>query len=187
MAKAALIPCFTPEIVEKASCEFHMYCRVEGLRLNCVADFGRSVTIAQAKDEDALFFEVIQELSKNCASKYEMLHRTDNAKNWRYLRTTVVDGQWRYQENASYRYDAIEDTRKVWFEKHIGAMATVFSVQAVAGLISEYTSLLNIQFHDDHWLFDLKRMEFVEISASKERDSAGTEHPQPQEITGIKN
>ncbi|MBE7064861.1 MAG: hypothetical protein E7384_03490 [Ruminococcaceae bacterium] len=87
-----------------------------------------------------------------------------------------------YKENTDYQYDSIEDTRKVWFEKHIGAMANLFSLSAVHSLISKYTTLMNHWFADSHWKFNSDLMEFVELSFSRERDTDKIEHPQPHEI-----
>lgn len=181
-AKVKLASYFSQEIVDHASREFNMYCRIEGLSITAETDFGRRTTIAQAKDENDLFFEVIKEITKICAQKYEQIHRSENSNAWRYLRSKVVDGHWMYTENINYTYNAIEDTRKIWFEKHIEAMANIFSLQAVTSMISEYTSLMNGWFDDLHWSFNVARMEFVEISSSRKRDNNKQEHPQPNEI-----
>ena len=181
-AKVKLSSYFSREIVDTASREFNMYCRIEGLSITAETDFGRRTTIAQTKDENELFFKVIKEITKICAQKYEQIHRAENSSAWRYIRSKVVDGHWMYTENVNYKYNAIEDTRKVWFEKHICAMAIIFSIDSVGSLISEYTKLINGWFSDSHWAFNSDLMEFVEISSSKERDTDKKEHPQPHEI-----
>lgn len=181
-AKERLASYFSQEIVDAAFREFNMYCRIEGLSITAETDFGRRTTIAQAQDEADLVFKVIKEITKTCAQKYELIHRESNSNAWRYLRSKVVDGHWMYTENINYTYNAIEDTRKIWFEKHIGAMANIFSLQAVTSMISDYTSLMNRWFDDLHWSFNVDQMEFVEISFSRERDTDKQEHPQPNEI-----
>jgi len=180
--KERLASYFSQEIVDTAFREFNMYCRIEGLSITAETDFGRRTTIAQAQDEADLVFKMIKEIAKTCAQKYELIHRESNSSAWRYLRSKVVDGHWMYTENINYKYNAIEDTRKIWFEKHIGAMANIFSLQAVTSMISDYTSLMNGWFDDMHWSFNVDQMEFVEISSSRERDTDKQEHPQPNEI-----
>ncbi|MBR2476567.1 MAG: hypothetical protein IKB50_00345 [Clostridia bacterium] len=182
IAKDKLILYFSHDIVDRAFRSFNIYYRIEGLCLTVETDFGRRMTIAQAKDYNELLFNVIKELSETCAKEYELIHRENNSKKWHYLRSKVINGYWMYKENSDYKYDAIEDTRKIWFEKHIGAMATVYSIKDIDSLILKYTSLMNMSFVDSHWSFDTDLMEFIEISSSKKRDTNNQEHPQPNEI-----
>lgn len=182
LAKAQLASYFSQEIVDNAYREFNMCCRIEGLRITAETDFGRRTTIVQAKNNDELFFKITEKIAETCAQKYELIHRESNSKKWHYVRANAVNGHWMYKENADYKYDAIEDTRKVWFEKHIGAMSALFSVADAHTLIAKYTTLMNVWFSDTHWEFNSELMEFVEISSSREIDTDKKEHPQPNEM-----
>ncbi|MBE7064862.1 MAG: hypothetical protein E7384_03495 [Ruminococcaceae bacterium] len=91
-AKVELASYFSQEIVDNASQGFNMYCRIEGLRITAETDFGRRTTIAQAISTDELFFKVIEEITKMCAQKYELIHRESNSQKWRYVRANAVNG-----------------------------------------------------------------------------------------------
>ena len=173
---------FGNDVVSLSLKEFNTYNRIEGLSITAETDLGRRTAIVSVQTIDELFFEVIKEIFKSCSRKYESKNREINANNWHYRRAKVIKGHWLYSENKTYKYDAIEDTRKIAFESHIESLSLVFSSDRLISLIKEYSSLMNIWFPDIHWKFDEEHLEFVEISSSKERDSAGNEHPMPDEI-----
>ena len=175
---------FGKDIVDEALRAFNIFYRIEGFSVTVETDFGRRATIASVKNNDELFFVVIKEIFSMCSDKYEFKNRETNAKNWRYLRARVENGCWLYSENKNYKYNAIEDTRKVCFESHIASLALVFSSDMLLPVIKEYSALMNLWFSDIHWQFDEGSLQFVEISSSRSRDADGREHPMQNEILG---
>ena len=127
------------------------YYRIEGVALTVETDFGRRETIAIAFTREEMFYQIMNELLRNITIKLESISRDNEQKKWRYVRAAAVDGHWTYQENRDYCYNAIYDSRKLWFEYHIKFVAELFSISKATALISSYTKLLNSRFQD-HFL-----------------------------------
>jgi len=99
---------------------------------------------------------------------YELTHRKSDEKCWRYPRK-FIDGKLILKQRLIWKYNAIHDTRKLWFEYEINALAKVADQARLTVFVNERTGLLNLWFDQPHWEFDWEKMTFVEISDSKER------------------
>lgn len=105
----------------------------------------------QSRDPDEMAFHVMhQKILRTIGRKLEMEKRVELEKNW--------------TGNNNY------DSRKYWFEYVIGNLAKVFEGRVVEKVILQYTGYMNRWFDDEHWQFDREKMEFVEVSDSKEHD-----------------
>ena len=170
------------EIVKREWENFKRSYRIEGFFLTTETDFGDRTTLAFAITRKNMFFEIMQIFLHNIALHLEVYNRKSEECNWRYIRAKAVAGGWTYIENPNYRYDAIYDARKLYFEYHIRFTTELFSAKKAKKLIRTYSNYINKWFLDTHWKFEEGRLEFVEISSSKEIDEKGVEHPQPDEI-----
>lgn len=170
------------EIIEQEWHNFKRYYKIDGFSLIVEGDFGNRTTLANAIKKGDMFFEIINELLKNISLKLEVHNRESERLNWRYVRFNVVDDHWTYIENQNFRYNAIHDFRKLYFEYHIRFLSELFSIDRARKLVVKYSNLINKWYPDNHWTFNEEILEFVEISPSKEVDEKGKEHPQKDEI-----
>ncbi|SHO48709.1 hypothetical protein [Anaerocolumna xylanovorans] len=63
------------------------------------------------------------------------------------------------------------DYRKYWFEYEIKALSKIVDSEFLKDYINNRLHSMNWWFNPLHWGFDCKRMEFVEVSDSVERDT----------------
>lgn len=59
------------------------------------------------------------------------------------------------------------DSRKYRFEYEIIMLSKIFNKEYINKLVKEKTEYMNRWFYFDHWKFDYKKMQFIEISDSK--------------------
>ena len=159
----------------------------DGLNVMELNDRGPALTVYQATDEEDLKLWWFQHLSKDISMQWELLARKENNQKWRYLRAKVENGRWLYIEQKKYRYNAIEDTRLDWFEKHLMMLKPVFPLADWNKKVEEYIRLMNTWFKNPHWDYDRDRLCFIEISDAKEHNTDGIEEPRPGSIIRIVN
>lgn len=105
----------------------------------------------QSYDIDEMTFYVMhQKILRTIGRKLEMEKRVELEKNW----------------TGNNRYDS----RKYWFEYVLSNLISVFEGQQIKQTIAQYTDYMNRWFDDVHWKYDLEKMEFMEVSDSKEHE-----------------
>jgi len=91
------------------------------------------------------------------------------------------NGKWMYIEHNHYQFHAIHDFRLVWFETYLRLVKGGLTPAQWSEEICEYTKLLNNHYPVQHWDYDKKKKQFIEISDSK-YVSQGIEEPAPGSI-----
>lgn len=140
-------------------------------------DHGRWSCRFRAESKDDLLKWAFCAAAGGISMAYELSAREKNALKWRYSRTKVRDGHWCYDERKDYVYNAIEDTRLVWFELYLRLIKAVLPFDEWLHEADQHTRLMNTRFVSEHWDYDRNEMRFVEISGSREHDENGNEEP----------
>lgn len=136
-------------------------------------DRGSDLTVYSAKDENDLLLWQFKDYCNRIANKLEVKNRENNSLKFRYIYDHVKDGEWYFIEHKNFEYNAIEDTRVIWFEEYLRLISSVVSKEEWNGEVSEKVSLLNTWFKEKHWDYDEYKMCFIEVSNSEQFDSKG--------------
>ena len=148
---------------------------------------GSDSILYQARDEDDLRIWAFCYVCDQIGQQMEMRNRAQYEGLWRYVRDHVEDDHWMYRENKDYRYNAIYDQRKAWFEKELQLMRPVVPDGLWEERAKEREELLNRWFKDRHWALNRDAVCFEEISDSKEifcGCGKATEEPRPGSVMG---
>ncbi len=111
--------------------------------------------------------------------------RPARAKDPALYRDHAEDGKWTYTERKNYDYNAIEDPRLYGFECFLRVLRYGFPPDRWERKVREHIALMNYRYQKPHWDYDRKKLCFIEISDSKERDGDGTEEPGPGSVIKI--
>ena len=112
---------------------------------------------------------LMERIVTHVGQQLELEHRKNEEKNWRYPRL-FKNGRLTYEENESWVYDAVYDSRKYWFEYAISSLAKMFQEERIRPYVASRVDLMNRWFYVPHWDFNWKNTYFFEISDSKEHD-----------------
>ena len=122
----------------------------------------------QATDEVDLRFWTFGEVCSSIASEMELRNRKQEEMSWRYVRDHVEGEHWVYRENKNFRYNAIHDFRKSWFEKELQLLKPVVPNEQWERKSKEREKLMNYWFKSPHWILNRDKVCFEEVSDSKE-------------------
>ena len=174
-----------PEKVERAI-DFRGY-YLDGSDILCEGDRGGYSKVYTIKDEDDLLYWEFEKVCGRIGLSSELYHRMENKPKWRYLQDHAENGRWMYVEQKDYIYNAIEDTRLVYFETLLRLTKPVLPDARWEKLCKHYEPLMNRWFKVPHWGYDREKLCFIEISDSKSyrSDFDDTEEPEPEQILRI--
>lgn len=145
------------------------YSRADGYFYIEDGDRGEIYLSCCSHDAEDVRWYLLKSIASQVGQNYELAHRKSEEKRWRYSRA-FENGKHIMKQRIIWKYNAVHDTRKLYFEYEIKALAKVADLERLEVVVNERNSLLNLWFEQPHWGFDWKRMVFVEISDSKEHD-----------------
>lgn len=129
---------------------------------------GPDSMLYQATDEADLRFWTFGEVCSSIGMMMELRNREQEELKWRYVRDHVENHHWMYRENKDYQYNAIYDSRMVWFEMELQLLKPVIPQEQWEKKVTEREQLMNQWFKTPHWALNREQVCFVEISDSKE-------------------
>ena len=141
---------------------------VDGLKILCNGDRNIFYEEYEAKDEEDLRFWAFKKCCEEIGEAEEMYARGKNARKWRYSMDHVENGRWMYRERKKYQYNAIEDTRLASFETYLALAKNGLPEELWEKEVKDRVHYMNVRFIAPHWDYDRKKLQFVEISDSKE-------------------
>lgn len=150
---------------------------ISGLQFWAFGEHSRDKLLYTAEDEEDLRLRMFQEAARSIAQRMELIHRTEEEKNWRYIQDHAECGAWMYRENQQYLYNAIHDSRKFWMEYELRLLHPVFSRARWIQRVEYYENCMNKWFPMKHWSYDTKALCFREVSDSKQIDTYGVQQP----------
>lgn len=150
---------------------------ISGLQFWALGEHSPDELLYTAEDEEDLRLWMFQKAACSIAQRMELIHRTEEEKNWRYVRDHAKHGAWMYRENQQYLYNAIHDSRKFWMEYELRLLHPVFAEARWIQKVEYYESCMNKWFPTKHWSYDTKALCFREVSDSKEIDTYGVQQP----------
>ena len=162
------LPQKIPELVVKKAMQMCEWTYFSGLNVMELDDRGPAIIVYKAANEEDLRLYWFDLFCNRISQEWELFDRKENEKKWRFLRATVKNGKRLYIEQKNYKYNAIEDTRLDWFEKHLNLIKPVISSKSWDKKVEEYIHLLNTWYKEPHWDYDRDRLCFIEISDSIE-------------------
>lgn len=130
-----------------------------------------------AVDEDDLKLWLFERIVFTIALEMELINRSAQEKNWRYVRDHAEQGTWIYRENHQYQYNAIHDARKFRMEYELRLLHLVLPKARWLQKVEKYEGFMNKWFQIKHWSYDTNALCFREISDSMEYDTFGIQQP----------
>ena len=171
-----------PEELANQNIDFFSQYYLRGLTVMADGERGGDPIVCfEAENEEDLCYWMLQtvcDLIKEVKPKPERI--------WRYYRDHAKDNQWYYIERRHYDYNAIEDPRLYGFECFLRNLSFGFPRDRWEKVVQDYVNLMNYWYTTPHWDYDRNRLCFIEISDSKEHDTAdGPEEPSPGSIIKV--
>lgn len=151
---------------------------ISGLDVYTEGDRGPDKIQHSFHSYDDLRIWVFKEAANYIAQQLELRSRHTDELKWRYVQDHAENGKWMYIEHCHYQFNAIHDFRLAWFETYLQLVKGGLTPAQWSEEICEYTKLLNNHYPVQHWDYDKKKMQFIEISDSK-YVSQGIEEPAP--------
>lgn len=145
------------------------YSQVDGYFYVEEGDRGEIALTCCSHDFEDIRWYLLTSIVSYVGQKYEHSHRNTDEKRWRYSRK-FKNGKLKLKQRFIWKYNAIHDTRKLWFEYEINALTKVADKARLAAFVDARAGLLNLWYDQPHWAFEWKDMVFVEISDSREHD-----------------
>lgn len=118
-----------------------------------------------SRNPDDIRWYILEQIVQHVGQNIELRYRKVEEKNWRNLRDYKNS---EFTEQIDWKYNAIHDTRKFWFEYEILALSKVFDSDKLKPFVEEHINLMNRWFNEPHWSFDWEIMSFIEVSNSLE-------------------
>ncbi len=153
----------TPYTYAKGYSETDGYFHAEaGDRGNCSLIFKTGVA---GEAENQMLKNLAHKVSYKYAVENQKEIEKKNRSDWRFY--NVVDGREpgrilsHEEENETWKYDAMYDYRKYWFEMALGILKETASTELFQAEVQNYEKLLNRRFDEQFWRFNVERLEFV--------------------------
>lgn len=175
------------DIVERAfNVMKYYYVKDNPLEVWCIGEREADHVVELFANKEKLMIWVCKKICWNISIMWELEDRKEEEKKWRYVYDHAENGQWFYRENKDYLYNAIHDTRKCSFETELKLLKSLIPRVDWKEMVEKYTRLMNRWFKKDHWAYDETKLQFIEISDSKEyaSDFDDTEEPREGSIMG---
>ena len=121
-------------------------------------------------DREKMRMFLCQQILEDVGNGNEQNVRVSEKKKWKICADMEksLPGNTVWYENTDYIYHCRYDARKFWFEYALKGLIGIFGAERCRSLIDGYEDYMNHWFEAPHWKYDIDKLEFVEISDSKE-------------------
>ena len=119
--------------------------------------------IFESDSEKDFTFYILELFARSWGQKFELDNRETFQSLWRFLRDKVIEGKWQYKEISNFKFNAIYDSRKVFFETTINCLLNVYSADEISDYIKNLTGFLNNNREIPYiiWTYSVKDKEFI--------------------------